>query len=409
MYEFFIARRYLISKKKIRFITIITMISTIGIAVGVGALLIVLSVFNGFGNHVTTILTAFDPHIRIEPLNDSQDFDYQLIINSLSNISEITGIAPFITQKAIISSEKENIIAIIKGADEDRINQVSNVKDMTNLGEFSFKDSEETGGIILGLTLAGKLSIKIHDTVTITSTAGMEKALTQIVTPRTKKFIVRGVYDSNNKDYDKFYAFISIPSSQKLFDLKNKVNGIDIRINEIAKSEDVKTELISSLKNNYKISTWFELHEDLYSVMIVERWTAYIILSLIIIVASFTIAGSLTMTVLEKKRDIGVLKSMGSANFSIVKIFMVEGLLIGFIGTIIGCLLGYTVCFLQIKFKIFPLDPLVYAPLDAIPLDVRWVDFLYVSIAAILLSFLASLYPSLKAANQNPIDSIRWE
>ncbi len=407
-FERFIAGRYLLSKKKIQFITIITLISIVGIAVGVGALISVLSVFNGFNKFQVTSLTGFDPHLRIESSSGGKLENYNEIIEKIKNESDVTGFAPFTINKGVISSKKDNVVVFLKGVDDKKIGDVSNVKEETGAGEFEFKDSEEYGGIVLGLNLAGKLGTKVNDTVTVLSTAGMEKALTQIVQPRSLRFVVRGIYDANNREYDKLYAFISIKYSQKLFDMGNSVTGIELRLKDIDRSESFKEKLTSSLGNEYKINTWYDLHQDLYSVMMVERWTAYVILSLIIAVATFNIAGSLTMTVIEKKRDIGVLKAMGSTNGSIVRIFMLEGILIGIYGTIIGCILGLGVCLMQIQFKLFPLDPTVY-PIDSLPIDLRWTDFVFVSIAALLLSFLASLYPARRAAKQEPIQAIRWE
>jgi lipoprotein-releasing system permease protein len=236
----------------------------------------------------------------------------------------------------------------------------------------------------------------------------MERALTQIVTPKSMRFIIRGIYDANNREYDKLYAFISLKYSQKIFDMGNSVTGIELRIKNINNSESFKEKITGILGNSYNISTWYDLHQDLYSVMIIERWTAYVILSLIIAVATFNIAGSLTMTVIEKKRDIGVLKAMGSTNGSIVRIFMLEGILIGIYGTISGCILGLAICLMQIKFKFFPLDTAVY-PIDALPIDLRWTDFVFVSLASLLFAFLASLYPARRAAKQEPIQAIRWE
>ncbi len=407
-FERFIARRYLLSKKKIQFITIITLISIVGIAVGVGALISVLSVFNGFNKFQVTSLTGFDPHLRIESASGGKLENYNEIIEKIKNESDITGIAPFTMNKGVISSKKDNVVVFLKGVDDKKIGDVSNVKEETGAGEFEFKDSEEYGGIVLGLSLAGKLGTKVNDTLTVLSTAGMEKALTQIVQPRSLRFVVRGIYDANNREYDKLYAFISIKYSQKLFDMGNSVTGIELRLKDINRSESFKEKLIPLLGKEYKINSWYDLHQDLYSVMMVERWTAYVILSLIIAVATFNIAGSLTMTVIEKKRDIGVLKAMGSTNGSIVRIFMLEGILIGIYGTIIGCILGLGICLMQIQFKLFPLDPTVY-PIDSLPIDLRWTDFVFVSIAALLLSFLASLYPARRAAKQEPIQAIRWE
>jgi lipoprotein-releasing system permease protein len=407
-FERFIAKKYLLSKKKIQFITIITLISIIGIAIGVAALITVLSVFNGFNEFQVNSLTGFDPHLRIESGSGNKFENYNEIIGKIKDESDITGIAPFTINKGVISSHKDNAVVYLKGVDDKKIGTVSNVVEETGAGEFEFKDSEEFGGIVLGLSLAGKLGAKINDTLTVLSTAGMERALTQIVTPKSMRFIIRGIYDANNREYDKLYAFISLKYSQKIFDMGNSVTGIELRIKNINNSESFKEKITGILGNSYNISTWYDLHQDLYSVMIIERWTAYVILSLIIAVATFNIAGSLTMTVIEKKRDIGVLKAMGSTNGSIVRIFMLEGILIGIYGTISGCILGLAICLMQIKFKFFPLDTAVY-PIDALPIDLRWTDFVFVSLASLLFAFLASLYPARRAAKQEPIQAIRWE
>jgi len=194
-----------------------------------------------------------------------------------------------------------------------------------------------------------------------------------------------------------------------LFGYKKNFQGYDIRLNSIDNSEKIKKVLQAQLdKNNFSINTWYDFHQELYAVMQVERWTAYIILSLIIAVATFNILGSLSMSVIEKKRDIGILRSMGVTENSILKIFMFEGLLIGIIGTLLGMIIGYLVCYIQIKYNIYPLDPSQYK-IDSLPIEVRFSDFFFISGVAMLLSFLASLYPAKRAAKVNPISAIKWE
>jgi lipoprotein-releasing system permease protein len=406
--ERFIARRYLLSKKKVQFITIITFISIVGVTVGVAALIAVLSVFNGFNKYQLDILTGFDPHIRIESDSGGTITEYNSVIEKVKSVTQIKAIAPFTINKGVISSEKNNVVVFVKGVDEKKIGELSDVKEKTTIGDFEFLDSDDYGGIVLGGSLAAKLEARVLDTLTVMSPVGMEQALTQIVTPKTLKFVVRGIYDSNNRDYDKLYSFISLAKSQSLYDLGSSANGLELRLDDIDNSEDVKTQLSGVLGSGMRVNSWYDLHEDLYSVMQVERWTAFIILSLIIAVASFSIIGSLTMTVMEKRRDIGILKAMGTPNSSIVKIFMIEGLLIGIYGTFFGSILGLLVCLLQIRYKLFPLDTMVYS-IDALPIDIRYTDYIYVSICAMLLAFLASLYPALRAARQEPIKAIRWE
>jgi lipoprotein-releasing system permease protein len=408
MLERFIARRYLLSKRKVQFITVITLISVIGLSVGVTALIVMLSVFNGFNKYQLDTLTGFDPHIRVEADTGSTITDYNALESKISSEIKVTAIAPFTINKGVISTKKNNIVAFVKGVDDKKITGLSDVKEKTTLGDFEFKDNDEYGGIILGNSLAGKLEARVLDTITVMSPVGMERSLTQIVTPKTQKFIVRGIFDANNRDYDKLYSFISIPKSQSLYELGNAVNGIELRIDNINNSEDEKVKLKAMLGKGYMVNTWYNLHEDLYSVMKVERWTAFIILSLIIAVASFSIVGSLTMTVMEKKRDIGILKAMGIKNSGITRIFMIEGILIGIYGTILGSVLGFTICMLQIKYKFYPLDSMVYS-IDALPIDIRYTDYIYVGICALVISFLASLYPAMRAAKQEPIKAIRWE
>jgi lipoprotein-releasing system permease protein len=408
LFERFIARRYLLSKKKVQFITIITGISIAGLTVGVAALIAMLSVFNGFSKFQVETLTGFDPHLRIESDSGGTLSDHNSILEKVSSGTGIKVIAPYTINKGVISSRRNNVVAFVKGVDENKIGELSDVKEKTTLGDFEFKDDDETGGIVLGGSLAAKLEARVLDTVTVMSPVGMERALTQIVTPKTQRFIVRGIFDANNRDYDKMYSFVSIAKSQALYELGSNVNGIEMRLDNIDNSESEKEKLKALLGNKVKVSSWYDLHEDLYSVMKVERWTAFTILSLIIAVASFSIVGSLTMTVMEKKRDIGILKAMGTSNPSIIKIFMFEGILIGIYGTIFGSILGFTVCMLQIKLKFYPLDTMVYS-IDALPIDIRYMDYIYVGICAMLLSFLASLYPALRAAREEPIKAIRWE
>ena len=408
MFERFIAGRYLLSKRKVQFITVITFISVIGLTVGVTALLVMLSVFNGFNKFQLDTLTGFDPHLRVEADSGKTIEDYNTLISRIATETKVTEIAPFTINKGVISTKKNNIVAFVKGVDDKKISGLSDVKEKTTLGDFEFRDNDEFGGIVLGNSLAAKLEARVLDTISVMSPVGMEKALTQIVTPKTQKFIVRGIFDANNRDYDKLYSFISVPKSQSLYDLKNSVNGVEFRIEDIDNSENVKEKLQGSLGTGYRINTWYNMHEDLYSVMKVERWTAFIVLSLIIAVASFSIVGSLTMTVIEKKRDIGILKAMGTKNSGIMKIFMFEGILIGIYGTILGSILGLAICLAQINFKFYPLDGMVYS-IDALPIDIRYTDFIYVAICALLISVAASLYPALRAARQEPIKAIRWE
>ena len=406
--EFFIAKRYLFSKKNVSFITVISTISILGVSIGVAAMIIVLSVFNGFSKKVTSILIGFDPHIRIEAVNNAKINNYESLLQTIY-ANDIPNAAPFTQNKGMLATKDVNKVLFVKGVDENKIEKVSGIKDYTTYGTFTLKDKGSYGSIIIGFSLANNLKAFIGDTITILSPVGLEYSLTQFVEPITKQFIVSGIFDSDNRDYDSKYAYISIGSAQELFRLNDNVNGIEMRLKDINQSDEVKMRLQSQIDTSkYNIMTWYDLHKDFYSILKVERWAAFILLSLIIIVASFNILGSLTMTVIEKKRDIGILKAMGASDKMITRIFMFEGLVVGLVGMVTGSILGVGISLLQIYFKIYKLDTSVYK-LDALPMELRVSDFIYIPLAALVLCFLASLYPSMRAAKQKPVDSIRWE
>lgn len=408
-FEGFIARRYLVSKHKVNFITIISLLSISGITIGVAALIVVLSVFNGFGSLVTSYLVNFDPQIRIE-VNSLDGYEkLENIKPLLSQFSEITDYTQFVNGKVLALQGKLNKVVNLKGIDSQNGESVYGIKKNIIYGKFDLSNKGGTPGIIVGLQLQEKMQALIGDTITIVSPAGLEKILTLFSMPMTKKFVVRGIYQSNNNDYDAFYIFADLKEAQNILGLKNQVQGYDIRLKDINKSNSVKEKLTAAINNNsLTVNSWYDFHKDLYSVMQIERWAAYIILSLIIAIATFNILGSLTMSVIEKKRDIGVLTSLGATEKSILKIFMFEGLLIGVIGTICGALLGYLVCYIQIKYNIYPLDPLQYK-INSLPIEPRVFDFFAVGIASILLSFFASLYPAKRASKVNALDAIKWE
>lgn len=405
--ELFIAKRYLFSKKKFNFITIISLISIVGVAIGVAALIIVLSVFNGFANKVTEILINFDPHIRVEAAGSNKLADYNTLQEKIKNLG-IKSSTPFTLNKGMLANESSNEVVFIKGVDEDAIGNVSGVKESIKFGKFSLKNEGQYGGIVLGYSLMNQIKSRPGDTLTLLSPIGLEISLTQFVNPKTQKFVVTGVYDSENKDYNGNFAYISIPNSQELFQLDNKVNGIEMRLSDIADSEKEKAKLEEALGKDFKVSTWYDLHEDFYSILKIERWVAFTILSLIIAVASFNILGSLTMTVIEKKRDIGVLKSMGATDKMITNIFMAEGIFVGIIGTVSGMIIGLGIILAQLKFEFYTIDSSIYK-ISALPVELRLTDFIYIPLASLILCFLASLYPSRRAAKLNPVSAIRWE
>ncbi len=406
-FESFVAKRYLVSKHKINFISIISIISIIGITIGVAALIIVLSVFNGFGSLVTSFLMNFEPHLRVEMISpEANSKNLEKVLRSTQGIKDYS---PFVSGKVLVYNSGLTSAVTLKGIDKQNADDIYEINKSILFGKFDLNSNGNFPKAIIGLQLADRLQTLIGDTITIISPAGIEKAFSQFTMPSTQRFIVAGIYSSDNNDYDASYIFTSLNECQYLLGYDKKIQGFEIRLHDIDESFDVKEKLISQLDQKlYSVNTWYDFHKDLYTVMQIERWTAYIILSLIIAVATFNILGSLSMSVIEKKRDIGILRSMGAGEKSILKIFMFEGLLIGIIGTIAGIFIGYLVCYLQLNFNIYPLDPTQYK-IDSLPVELRQSDFFYISGASMLLSFLASLYPAKKAVKVNIVESIKWE
>lgn len=408
MFEYFISKRYLRSKHRFNIISIISLFSTIGVTIGVAALVIVLSVFNGFGSLVTSMLVNFDPHLRIT-LESSKTGNSNLknMKEYLDNSNMVKSYSPYIDGKVILIKNKATEIMNIKGVDSDNIENAQRLNSRITFGEYELESENNVGKIILSLPIALRLSVRVGDTLFATSANQIKNMITRMSLPNTKRLEVTGIYEISNKEYALSYCFTSLNVARDILNMGNKSTGLEVVLEDIDESENMKNEILANFQG-VKISTWYDLHKDLYRVMLIERWAAYILLSLIIAVAAFNILSSLTMSVLEKKKDIGVLRSMGATQNSIKKIFMFEGLLVGFIGTIIGLIMGLFVCYLQINYNIYPLDASKYV-IDTLPVQVKISDIFAVSIMSFLLTFFASRYPAKRALKTKVIDAIKWE
>lgn len=405
-----IALRYLISKRRITFVTAISIISVTGVTVGVAALVVVLSVFNGFNGLVTSILVGFDPHLRIEGKELGDAEYYEPVRSELLTLPEVSGHAPFVMGKALVVSKSVNRVINIKGMDDRTIDAVSGLRKTIVLGDLNFRGVSDNG-MVIGLTLADRLGVVTGDTVSVVSPAGSEPALLQRGQPVIRRFVITGIYESNNKDYDALYAFVSLNAAQRLFEMPGKIHGIEVRLSDLDHANAIASDLADRHWNNgasLRILTWYDLHRELYSVMEIERWMAYVILCLIIGVASFNLLGSLTISVIEKTRDIGILKAMGANRRLVQRIFMYQGLLVGILGSIAGLTLGVVVVLLQQEYHLVPLDPTVYI-IPAIPVEISLMDIILVPLTAIGLSSLAAYYPSRRAGSLIPVEAIRWE
>jgi lipoprotein-releasing system permease protein len=406
--ERFIGWRYLVSKRSVRFINVIGVVSVAGITVGVAALLVALSVFNGFNSVVTKVLVTFDPHLRIEVPGAMDSAAYAGASAAVAGDRRVSAWSPFVSGKALLSAGYRQRVVFVRGVEERSLEAVTGVGSRMVLGGTGLAAVDGVPGIIVGITLADRLSSVVGSEITVVSPAGMQGAVAGTGAPVQHRYRIAGIFESQNREYDANYAFISIDEAARLFDLPGKVSGLDVRIRDIEDAAAVKASLVAALPAGFDVSTWYDLHRSLYTVMQVERWSAYVLLSLIVAVATFNVLGSLTMSVLEKRRDIAVLRTCGLARGSVVKIFLFEGLVTGAAGTAAGLVLGLGVILLQKEFGLFPLDPTVYI-IPAIPVEIRLGDFLSVTAASMGLSTLAAFYPARRASMVEPAAALRWE
>lgn len=402
-FEHKIALRYIFSKRSYNFITVITTISLIGITIGVAAIIAVLSIFNGFQDITQNQITGFDPHIRIISKNGNIN-ENDSLLNKIHN-SDITASAYMLEGKAIATNNSKLQVFNALSTDGKNEGLFDIVKNNMLTGNFDISDRVFDKALI-GARLADKLRVMPGDTLTLFSPEMMESSLISYRIPQPVKVTVWGIYQMNIKDYDD-YAFINLKAAQRLF-RTSEFTQLDIKLDDYNKAEQVKSQISKQLGSDYIINSWIDINKDLYNIMKFERMASFMIMSLIIIIAVFNILASLTMTVVEKQKDIAVLKSLGATESSLKNIFMFEGVLIGIISTIAGVIIGLIFCYGQINFKWFKIDGNKYI-IDAIPLVINYWDVLLISAFSLLLSILATIYPARVASRTNITESLKSE
>ena len=409
-FESFVAKKYFRAKRKTGFISIITFVSITGVTIGVTALILVLSVMNGFESEVRSKLIDADAHIRLRKFYTQTITEIDKLIDMAKKHPEVVGASPVIREESMIRSSHAQRPTAVKGIDLGSVETVSNIRQKMKMGELDFSEKEIDGkklrGIVLGRYLADRLlALDLGEVVTLYTLPKDGSVFSQ---PKVVQFYLAGIVEFGYYEYDRIFSFISLESAQILFNMPQGISWVEIKLQDYNSASKVASEIEEELGYPYTTLTWFDLNKSLFSWMEIEKWGAFIILSLIIMVAAFNIISSLIMIVMEKTREIGILKSMGATSNSIMKIFMYEGVMIGLIGTFLGCFIGYTVGYLQLKYKIISLPADVYI-IDSVPMELHMMDFISISSVALLLCFLASVYPAFKASRLFPVEAIRYE
>lgn len=405
-YYLFIAIRYLKSKKKNKGISINTLISTGGVAVGVMALLVVLSVMSGFHEDLQKKILGVNSHMVILSYQGHIN-EYKSILEKLKDKKEIVSSSPFVMGQVMVSSGKKAHGVFIRGIDPDNEAKTTDIEKYLkdgNLKELS--DIKDMPKIIIGSELASSLGVFNGDIVTILSPTGDIGPLGML--PRVKQFKVAGIFEVGMFEYDANLVVTHIHSAQEFFDMKDSVTGIEIRLKDIYSASTIREKLQTELDFPLFAKDWMQMNKNLFSALKLEKFAMFIILILIILVASFNIISTLIMNVIEKRREIAILKAMGATDNGIMSIFMLQGLIIGLVGTLIGVTGGYTLCYIINKYQIIKLPADIYY-LSHLPVKTKLFDFIIVSISAITISFLSTVYPALQASKLNPVEPLRYE
>ncbi len=391
-YEWWIAKRYLWSKRRHPFVGVISTISVLGLCVGVAALIVVLGVMNGFDEELKSRIIGARAHVVIE--KEGAFTNYAQLIEKLKKNALVMGASPYVEGQALIQKGEWGTGVLVRGIDTQTEKTVSKFYDYIKEGTLS----EGPSGVVVGSELAKRFNLKIGSDFLV---------LTQM-SKKPSRFTVEGIFSSGMYEYDANLIFLNLKNAQNLFDLKNSVSGISIFLRKPDLAAQVKNAIQKKLSYPYTTRTWMDMNQTLFGALRLEKVVMFLILALIIFVACLNIAGSLTILVMDKTKDIGVLKALGSTPLSLMKIFALDGLAVGVVGAGTGFVIGTGICMLLKKYSFVELPKEIYY-MDRLPVRMNPVDVLAVLCVALLLSFLSTLYPAVVAGKLDPVKALRYE
>jgi len=407
MFELFLGIRYLKAKRKQRFISVITIISVMGVMVGVMALIVVLSVMNGFRSDLMSKILGVNSHVLV--LNLSGTFSgHEQVAEKVKKMDGVVAITPFVYTQVMINNSGRVSGAVLRGVDPKSAARVVNFDKMIKEGSLSSLNGTDRGipTIIIGSELAKQIGAAPGTLVTVISPEGKLTPLGR--TPNTQKFRVTAIFDSGMYEYDASMAYISLAEAQRFLALGNSVTGLELKVREVYKSDIIARKIQKSLGYPYWTKDWKLMNRSLFSALKLEKLTMFVILTMIVLVGALNIISTLVMVVMEKTRDVAILRAMGASARSIMSIFMFQGILVGVIGTLAGLLSGLGLCQLLSRYQFINLPADVYY-ISKLPVQVLSSDVVTVAASAVIISFLATLYPAWYASRLNPVESFRYE
>lgn len=408
-FELFIGARYLRAKQKQAFISLITLLSIAGVTVGVMALIIVIAVMAGFESDLKSRILSVESHIVV--MRHGGGFtDYSKVNDWIKGVEGVQASTPFILSQIMIRSASGMSGAVLRGIVPESAGKV-----ITSIGQDGLKaltphsaakpSATDAPGVVLGKELMKNLGVAKGDMIHILSPRGMISPAGLI--PVMKRFQVVGEFESGMYEYDGSIAYIHLSDAQKFLHMEDGITGIEVRINDIYKARQISETISSHLGFPYWSRDWMQMNRNLFSALKLEKTVMFIILALIILVAAFNIASSLIMMVMEKTKDIAILKAMGATNQSIRRIFVFKGMTIGVIGTTLGVTLGFVLCKLLEHYKFIELPGDVYY-ITKLPVLLKTFDVVSIATASLIICFIATLYPARQASRLNPVEAIRY-
>jgi len=406
-FEIFFSQRYLKAKRRQGFISIITGISILGIMIGVMALIVVLAVMNGFREDLLKKILGVNSHLLILSYRGGIE-DTEPVIKKALEVDGVLAATPFIYSQVMIKNAGNISGAILRGLDLATAGTVIDIDSMIKEGSLAVlrESKADAQGIILGSELSKRIGALPGDTVTLVSPIGKLTPLGRVA--NEARFRVKALFESGMYEYDSSMVYVSLADAQDFLSLGDEVTGIELRVRDIDESDKIGAIIQDKLGGPYWTKDWKMMNKSLFSALKLEKATMFIILIMIVLVGALNIISSLVMLVMEKFRDIAILRTMGASSKSIMSIFIFQGLFVGLIGTILGLLSGSFLCHLLARYKFIKLPPDVYY-ISTLPVRMEWFDIVLIVLAAIIVSFLATIFPSWQASRVNPVEALRYE